>query len=262
MARLNDAQVERLVKLYSDSEKEILKQLNSALLNGNNTDNLKQVLANVRAIRKDLLAGARTWTEQTIPACYLEGVQSTGLKGALGQIHQQAMQVLAENTYQKFIDVDEVIGRRMDDIYRNLALENIRGDVAGYQTWKQTAQKYKADLADKGVTGFVDKAGNEWDMERYTEMVARTATRETMLQGTGNRLLEFDIDLVEIVGGESPKTCKPCEDWDGAVVSLTGKTPGYPILQDARDAGVFHPNCTHTYVAASDDVIEKAKEQS
>lgn len=53
---------------------------------------------------------------------------ATGLAMGAGfhGIHQQAMQVLAENTYNRLIDVDQVTGRRVDDVYRNLALEALR----------------------------------------------------------------------------------------------------------------------------------------
>jgi hypothetical protein len=29
-------------------------------------------------------------------------------------------------------------------------------------------------------------------------------------------------------------------------LSLTGKTPGYKTLEQAKNAGLFHPNCRHT----------------
>lgn len=248
---LTDYQAQRLVRLYESAEKEILKSINKALLKGNSTRNLDTMLAQVRAIRKDLLNGARTWSTQAISGAYLEGIKDTGLSGSIGAIHQQAMQVLADNTYQRLADVDQVIGRRVDDIYRNLAMENIRGTVAGVNTWKQTAQNYKNQLADQGITGFKDAAGRQWDMTTYSEMVAKTSTKEAQREGTGNRLLEHDIDLVEVTGGESERTCEACANWVGEILSLTGKTEGYTTLQEAKDDGLFHPNCTHGIVAAN-----------
>lgn len=258
-----DSEAARLAKLYGEAEKDILKALNRALLRGNKTSYLKAMLEQVRTIRRDLLDGARTWCEEAIPAAYLDGVEATELSGAIGAIHQQAMQVLAENTYQRFVAVDQVIGRRTDDIYRSLSLEAIRGDVAGYETWKQAAQNVREKLSDQGVTGFVDAAGREWDMTSYSEMVARTATRDTMVQGTANRLLEHDIDLVEVVGGRGGegKVCEACARWVGRILSLTGKTAGYPTLAEAQEDGLLHPNCTHNIVAASDEAVAKAKDE-
>lgn len=254
--RLSEAQAERLIRLYDAAEKKILAEYNRALLKGNDLKNLTALKNNVAAIRKDLLAGGRTWCEEAVPALYKDAMMT--VDGALGPsgigfgaVHQQAMQVLAENTFSRLQEVDAVIGRRAEDVYRNLALEAVRGDVAGYSTWKQTAKRYREQLAEKGITGFKDAAGREWNMKTYTEMVARTTTREAMINGTANRLLEHGQDLAEITGGTAKNTCQVCRDWVGRTVSLTGKTPGYPTLDDARGAGVFHGNCTHNIATAA-----------
>jgi hypothetical protein len=265
MARiLSETEAERLIKLYSDAEIEILKEYNKALLKGNDLKNLAALKRNIGIIRRDLLNGGRTWCEQAIPTLYTSALAEVddvlgSTDVGFGSIHQQAMQVLAENAYQRLMDVDQVIGRRADDVYRNLALEAIRGDVAGYQTWKQTAKIYREKLAEKGVTGIVGAAGREWNIRTYSEIVARTTTRETMIQGTANRLLERGHDLAEIVGGTAKNTCQICRSWVGRVVSLTGRTPGYPTLDEARAAGLFHANCTHNIAIAGSFEEEIAK---
>lgn len=123
------------------------------------------------------------------------------------------------------------------------------------------AKAYREKLAEKGVTGFRDAAGRDWDLRRYTEMVARTTTREVMIQGTANRLLEHGHDLAVIIGGVGSNTCEVCKAWVGRTVSLTGKTPGYPTLDDARAEGLLHPNCTHNIATAMtfESEIAKAK---
>lgn len=258
--RMSEAQARRLIKLYGDAETELLKELNKALLKGNNTDNLQALLQNTRKIRADLLKGGRTWCQEAVPMLYKEGMTSTGLGSAGGgMLHQQAMQVLAENAYGRLQQVDQVVGRRIDDVYRNMALESVRGDVAGYKTWQQTAKAYRAKLADEGITGFVDRAGRKWNLKTYSEMVARTTTRECMIEGTANRLLEHGQDLAEIVGGVGKNTCSRCREWLGRTISLTGKTPGYPTMADARAGGVFHGNCTHNIAIASSFEAEIAK---
>ena len=253
--QLSEAQAKRLIQLYTDAERDILVEYNIALLKGNDLKNLTALKNNVAAIRKDLLAGGRTWCEEAVSAVYqasmVEVDRAMAAEIAFGAIHREAMVVLAENTYQRLVDVDLIIGRRVDDVYRNLALESVRGDVAGYATWKQTAKRYREMLAEKGITGFKDTAGREWNMKSYTEMVARTTTRETMINGTANRLLEHGQDLAEITGGSAKNTCDICGAWVGRIVSLTGATEGYPTLDDARAAGLFHPRCTHNIATAA-----------
>ena len=251
MADITDAQAEKLIKLYSKAEKEILAETNKALLRGNSTRQLNAMLRNVKKIRKDLLGGARDWSEQAIKAAYEEGMGSTGLSSVgFEAVHQQAVKVLAENAYGRFEIVDQVIGRRVNDVYRSIALENVTGQVVGYQTWQQTAKRIRADMAERGITGFVDAAGKRWNMESYAEMIARTTPRQAMIEGTKNRLLEHGHDLAEIIGGIGQNTCEHCREWNGRIVSLTGKTSGYPTLDEARDAGVFHPQCSHNIAIA------------
>lgn len=252
--RFSDAEINRLVKFYEQAEREILDRLNRALLRANKTEYLVQMKREIEAILQQLREGNRTWCSEAIPRVYSEGLKNAdamlkdagiSTSAAFGAIHQQAAQVLAENAYQRFEDVAQVIGRQVNDIYRELALENVRGTVVGYDTWKQTARRYREQLAERGVTGFKDRSGRMWNMRTYTEMVARTTTMEAHLQGTANRLVEQGHDLVKVSTHRG--ACELCQPWQGKILSITGKTKGYPTLEEARAAGLFHPNCRHAY---------------
>jgi hypothetical protein len=252
--RFSDAEINRLVKFYEQAEREILDRINRALLRANKTEYLVEMKRNIEAILQQLREGNRTWCEQAIPRVYSQGLynadamlKDTGvsIKAGFGAIHQQAAQVLAENAFQRFEDVAQVIGRQVNDIYRELALENVRGTVVGYDTWKQTARRFREQLAERGVTGFKDRAGKMWNMRTYTEMVARTTTMEAHLQGTANRLVEQGHDLVKVSTHRG--ACELCQPWQGKILSVTGKTEGYPTLEEAKAAGLFHVNCRHAY---------------
>lgn len=250
------AEQERLIKLYTTAENEILSLLNRALLRGNQTDYLESMRANVQKIINQLQEGNKTWCTEAIPGTYVRGVEmanelvhDSGWKfktiGGFGAIHQQAAQLLAENTYQRLNEVVTVVGRQVDDIYRELALERTRGSIIGYETWDRVARRYRTELADKGVTGFKDRSGKNWNMTTYTRMVARTTTMEAHLEGTKNRLMELDWDLVKVSSHHG--ACPLCVPWEGKILSLSGKTKGYPTLDEAKADGLFHPNCRHAY---------------
>lgn len=203
---LSDAQAKRLIQLYSEAEKEILKECNRLLLKNPESYSLawqKTVLARVKQVRGELLAGSRTWCSEAIPDSYMKGVafgdslSSTPLMG-FGGIHQQAAQLLADNAYSRLAQVDQVIGRRVDDIFRTVSLESTKGSVLGYETTKQAAKRIREDLADRGITGFVDKAGHAWDMHRYSQVLATETTKSAFRQGTINRLQEHGHDLVRL----------------------------------------------------------------
>jgi len=254
--RSSDAEVERLVKFYEQAEREILVQINKTLLAGkkDELEYLKQMRQNIDAILQQLREGSKEWCMQAIPYMYSEGMKNADamlkdigatIQAGFGAIHQQAAQVLAENALQRFEDVVQVIGRQVNDIYRELALENVRGAVVGYDTWKQTARRFREQLAERGVTGFKDRSGRMWNMRTYTEMVARTTTMQAHLEGTANRLVEHGYDLVKVSTHRG--ACELCQPWQGKILSITGKTPGYPTLEEAKAAGMFHPRCRHAY---------------
>lgn len=252
--QFSDAEIERLVKFYEQAEREILDRLNRALLRANKTEYLVQMKREIEAILQQLREGNRTWCTEAIPRVYSQGLYSAdamlkdagiSTSAAFGAIHQQAAQVLAENAFQRFEDVAQVIGRQVNDIYRELALENVRGTVVGYDTWKQTARRFREQLAERGVTGFKDRSGRMWNMRTYCEMHARTVCMEAHLQGTANRLVEQGHDLVKVSTHRG--ACELCQPWQGKILSITGKTKGYPTLEEAKAAGLFHVNCRHAY---------------
>jgi hypothetical protein len=254
LVKFSELEASRLIQLYNDAEVEILREINRAQMKGKNVQYLQTMLRNVRAILEDLRNGSRQWCEEAIPDVYSKAMDAvnTALKAeglpviaGFGAIHQQAVHVLAESAYNRFDDVTQFIGRRVDDIYRQMALQAVRGSVVGYDTWKLSADKYTEKLAEQGITGFKDAKGRQWNMKTYAEMVARTTTMEAHLEGTRNRLLENGKDLVKVSTHDHP--CPKCQEWQGKVLSLSGKTDGYPTLDEAKADGLFHPNCKHAY---------------
>ncbi|MGI6620164.1 MAG: phage minor capsid protein [Bacillota bacterium] len=250
LIRLSESEANRLARLYMAAEREILILLDRAMSRGNDLRYLRSLLDNIQAILEDLLEGNRQWCEQAIPRVYVESAKyADEMVGktiaGFGGIHQQAVKILTDNTFERLESVRQVIGRRSEDLYRQYALEATRQSIIGYKFWQQVARDFRDRLRVDGITGFRDKVGREWNMKTYAEMVARTTTMEAHLTGTANRLLEHGYDLVRV--SSHPGSCEKCAPWQGRILSLTGKTPGYPTLEEAKADGLFHPNCRHAY---------------
>lgn len=133
--------------------------------------------------------------------------------------------------------------RTADDVYRQAVSAATRPLLAGARTRLQAAQRVLDIFADRGVTGFVDRAGRSWNLASYAEMATRSASGQAAVQGSLDGYLAADRDLVIV--SDSPEECPLCRPWEGKVLSITGKTPGYPTIAEARNAGLFHPGCTH-----------------
>lgn len=129
--------------------------------------------------------------------------------------------------------------------------------VTGAASRQQAAQEALNRFADRGITGFLDRAGRSWRLTSYVEMATRTQLMNATLQGHTDRLQQHGQDLVIV--SDHPQECALCRPYEGRVLSLSGSVSGAisapnPItdtpvavqvdgsLDQARAAGLFHPN--------------------
>ena len=141
------------------------------------------------------------------------------------------------------------MGAKLIGTLREATVATLREQAVSGGTMKETARRmaesWQAALKDERPV-FVDSGGNTWNTETYFQMNVRTNTMrvyndclaDNVARATGS-------DLMRISTGGSDPNCE-CAAWEGCIVSLTGKTPGFPTYEDARKGGCFHPNCVHT----------------
>jgi len=67
LIRFSDDEAARLMIFYSEAEREILTELNRALLTTNEKAYLETMHHNVGVILQDLEAGSKTWCSEAIP---------------------------------------------------------------------------------------------------------------------------------------------------------------------------------------------------
>lgn len=164
--------------------------------------------------------------------------------------HRRAAAVFADNIANRVGGAAELVGRRTDDAFRRVALEEAAQGVVGGSTRREVSASIERRLVREGVTdaltGFVDRAGRRWQLDIYAEMVARTTTREAVTAGTRNRWQEVGGDLVTISSHNT--STEICQAYEGNTYSLTGRTPGYDVLDQEPP---FHPNCLHVMTPGS-----------
>lgn len=156
-----------------------------------------------------------------------------------------AMSALAEELAGNLSETLPQILRSAEDVYRQTVAAVLREGLAGDYTRRTAAKAILDRFAMRGVTGFTDKLGRNWNLASYTEMATRTGTLNALREGKAQTLLARGHDLVRI--SDAPGECERCRPWEGKVVSLTGETKGYPTMAEARAAGLFHRNCRHTF---------------
>jgi Phage minor capsid protein 2 len=254
-----DRKVEALIRLYREAELELRLLVEQALSSGAlGTAVFRQgQLAQVKEILSALQDRSIPYATQLVVEAYQLGVGIAGAPtaGGLGSgVHQEAVDVLADNLANSLNDAAETVGRRVEDVFRKEALRVTALRLAEGLPVRQATEKLRGALQDQGVKSFRDKSGREWGLESYAQMVVRTTTREAASRGTVNRLLEEGTDLVRISShSHDPDVC---DRYDGKTFSLSGKTQGYSVLDHLPP---FHPNCRHVLMpaAASFEQLER-----
>lgn len=156
------------------------------------------------------------------------------------------------------------IARFADDAYRaatvSAATAQILTDMGKATPAEAQAQAWR-ELTSRGVTGFTDKSGREWNLATYVEMATRTATQRAYNASHRERLTLAGITYFTI--STTGRPCPLCAPWEGKVLADTpgevtepDASNGDPVtfhvaatIEEATAAGLFHPNCKHTLTA-------------
>jgi hypothetical protein len=171
-------------------------------------------------------------------------------------IHREAIGLLADNIVSGLNGGAEMVGRRVADMYRQIGLQAASQTLLEGSALQPAARALGAELvasplvptsvaADGTVIAMVDAGGRAWGLDRYSSMVIRTTTAESVTQGTVNQLLEAGLDLIEVIVADP---CDICAPYEGNIYSLTGTTDGYDQLDEQPP---FHPNCVCIIEASS-----------
>lgn len=177
----------------------------------------------------------------------------------------RAVQALATEAVTNVQAMTPRILRSTTDAYRDVVAEVTGRVLLGTETRRDAAQTALNRFARRGVTGFIDRSGQPWDMARYAEMAVRTATQRAATTAHSETLQAAGLDLVIV--SDAPQECEACRPWEGKVLSLSGNTRGTVELRSVtggrpvrvtvagslRDAtsgrGLYHPGCRHSHSA-------------
>ena len=267
---INEALLKDIMAIYADAEDKMLKAVAKRIAKGIKTEGWnEQKLQETQKLNKELakLIGnvqklSNSKVSKGIIEAYKQGKLEVGDKGTHETIMDELeipmnlkMQVLATNNLLN--NASFQVLRNANDAYQQIMANATTGLLAGTDTRIQATQKMLNEFASKGITTFVDKAGRNWSLASYAEMCTRTVTAHAALQGHIDRQLEVGEDLVKV--SSIGTTCPICMRWQGVVLSISGNSPKYHSVDEAKAAGLFHPNCKHTlgmYIPELDDGTE------
>jgi len=257
--RAFEGEVESLVALYRNAAADMLEVLADASANMLSRQRALAHLRQYQVILANLRDEAAAWIELNIPRAYGIGLQFADLgirnvrraginlrqreREVFSQVHREAVAAIVEEMLRVTDFALAQMGRRVDDLFRRIGIEEVAKGVVEGKARVEVSRQIKERLLREGRPAFLDRRGRAWDLDRYSEMVARTTTREAMTEGTINRLREHRIELAQV-------SSHPCVDfcvyYQGVVVSIGDQPhPVYPPLSAIGGGPPFHPNCVH-----------------
>lgn len=202
----------------------------------------------------------------------LEGTLTPGkAKDAIikNGLQREQTRAIFEDTYNDLLlatgNTDERIKKVIreissDVLQRNGLLARNNEALAKALEQRLTSDAILNRLTQDGLVGIVDRGGKRWRLDAYSKMVVNAKITEAHLQASRllSNQLGMDLAIISTHGATDA-----CSGWEGVVVSLHGKTKGYPRLDDAIATNeVFHPNCRHhiSVIGSLDDLSEVDKE--
>ncbi|MBE3126202.1 MAG: hypothetical protein IMZ57_11170 [Acidobacteria bacterium] len=99
---------------------------------------------------------------------------------------------------------------------------------------------------------FITIKDRHYSLKSYSEMLARTGLREAQTKATKELCDQYDNDLVQFSQHDEP--CGDCEQYEGEVFSISGKSDKYPELPPEAEPPV-HPNCEHNLNPTSENAL-------
>ena len=238
----------QLATAYREAERELVTLIAKADLTRWQRQRTQAQLVAVRDVLTELGETTQEWGQMHLPGLYRAGVDmvdsATGeLLAEFTALHTESVQLLSENLVTNTTDVLQMVGRRINDTFRQAGLSALQETTVLGGTRVDATRRMVEALIDDGIYAVQYRDGSVHALGDYGEMVARTTSREVQNTAVENRMAELGEDLVKI--STHSGACPLCQPWEGKVLSLSGKTGGYPTLDEAKAAGLFHPRCVH-----------------
>ena len=224
------------------------------------SDASKEALADIdKLIEEAITNGAieqapETYTKQVLEQLSQQALDDANLTNTTMLESSQAAYLTAINNVVSWAEYELDSGQVEEAI--NVVNDAAMGQVIGSETRQQVMKKAITQLSEKGIYGFVDRAGRHWTPEAYMGMVVRTTSHNTMIESVKARQKEYHSDIFQVSSHSGARPlCYPYQGkfftWSSESGTFTdgdGKRHSYkPISSTSygKPAGLFGINCGH-----------------
>lgn len=158
---------------------------------------------------------------------------------------------------QSLITTNFGVGK-VTKMYQEIIEETTAKVISGQISINQALSETMVKWSDKGLTsGFVDRGGNPWSLQRYAETVLRTTVNRTYNQTRTQRMSEYGYEFVLVNAYSNARPA--CARIQGGVVSMNevSSRPEYPSIYEfgyGEPDGIRGINCRHILYPFDPDV--------
>ena len=257
-----EARCDNLYAVYSGARIRLEDKLKQYVLSGNNSLTGPRLVALVEELQDEFALFEERYREeageaipyicQSFYRSALTDLAANGTKTISGGLDKEQIRLAVEDSYTHIAGATDKM--RDTAIYnlRRISAQVMRESKLTGETAAAVSRRlYLANNAD-GAFLFRDRGGKAWNSNAYFRMLGRTLLHNNARESYLTGCTESGHDIVTIPPSGDP--CPACAKLEGRLYSITGKTPGLMTVQEAIDAGMMHPNCTHRFVAVPPEI--------
>jgi len=287
-----DTMAPELIRFYEQAELRLAKLIGQASSTPYARRRADLILQQINSIVAALEQQQQGWSDKYLPRAYRTGMEFTNAAWQMPVLPPMTLlnrQAIATTVARTMADTSEALesvapfARRVwidtqQALIREQQIARFVGEGIveglGPQELGRRIRTTLSDAASSRLRGFVPDALREqlertargefisitcrdgvvrnYNMKSYGELIARTATRQAATEGAIARTLELGGDLVTISVHNG--SCPICLPYQGKTYSITGRTPGFPLLT-GKARPPIHPNCRHLMIGESADIM-------
>ena len=249
-----DRKIKQLIKLYIRAEKRLINIISTKTVKGQVTDFYRALLKEVKIELIKLQVQTSKLSKDIVKELYLEAYEKSlellevaNVKDGFTSLHTDAIKILTENLVNNFSEVNNQVGRKIEDTIRDIGLTNASMKFATGQTIKELQKELRESLINKGIGGITDKRGRVINFVVYADLLARSIVAETQNTSILNVAKEYNKDLV--IMSEHKSACPVCQKYEGKIYSISGNDKRYTKLNTIpgfnKGYNNIHPRCRH-----------------
>ena len=271
MAKRKLTYIDELIRLFTASQYELIRLLQTTQPRGTVTKYRKELLTQINKELELLQKNATPVMESLIKQSYVKGilfvnrklgkkmnsVKESDIMRALSKTHRKTINVFIRNKLNDLSDVNYFIGRQIKDNIQKAVEEAVGLKLGTNETLKECKKNILRNFAENGINAIKTKNNRTIRLDAYADLVARSTVREVTNTATIKQVEELGYDLVKI--SSHTGACPICQKYEGRVYSISGKDKRFPKLDVVFSSGYanIHPRCRHVlepYIETFNDV--------